>query len=158
MLAHLQPTGGLSPGRPIRPPLSNPGFATCRSAYGGLDVQFADGARRNLADGVVPFVLPAAADLRTFLGQLRGDRIQLGVATAGVVWLAARPVGVTHLIHARTVAARPGARSILPRERRVLVVEVDALAGRPEHLLTTVSVGETSARGKRGVYNDDSPR
>ena len=100
-------------------------------------VVFADGAGRNLAGGVVPPVLPAGAQLDTFLGKMQGH-VEIGVVTPGVVGLAGHPVRKVHLPHAGAAAAR-AARRRLPDERRQRVAcDVVALTGRPEHRLARV--------------------
>jgi len=117
------------------------------------NVHFADGTGRNLTDSVVPLIIPSATELQTFLRQWRRHWIQIGVATCTVVQFTAAPVGVLHLRHTSSAAARSRARSLLPDERRLSAVQVVALSRCPEHLFTTVDGIIASASRNRRVYN-----
>ena len=70
-----------------------------------LNVHFADGARRNFTDTVVPPIGPPTAELQAFLGDWRRHSIQLPVVRAAVIRFTSAPVGVPHLRHLKSAAA-----------------------------------------------------
>ena len=88
------------------------------------EVDFTDSTRRRLAVTRPPSVVSPRTQL--YAGRRRSELV--GVRFCAV----ASPVGVAHLGHACSPAAGPGARGLLPDERRPPTRQVQTLTGCPE--------------------------